>query len=158
MTWNLHSSWCRFFITVLFFLWNINSPLLISWFMVYYQTLNYVLVTASELADMRALLKQTSENDASKDLFVSLHSSWCHSPSATISLCLFAQVWHILAATYAFSWNSFPLSGFCLIIFAGISSCLLCNPVIVRRWHSYGPFDWAGRFGLSAAVSMLWSH
>lgn len=60
--------------------------------MVYYQTLNYVLVTASELADMRALLKQTSENDASKDLFVSLHSSWCHSPSATISLCLFAQV------------------------------------------------------------------
>ncbi|KAM0952787.1 putative vacuole morphology and inheritance protein [Dioscorea sansibarensis] len=55
------------------------------------ETLNYVLVTASELADMRALLKQTLVNDASKDLFISLHSSWCHSPSATISLCLFAQ-------------------------------------------------------------------
>ncbi|KAJ0987258.1 hypothetical protein J5N97_005614 [Dioscorea zingiberensis] len=57
------------------------------------QMLNFVLITASELADMRALLKQTLVNAGGRDLFLSLYSSWCHSASATISLCLLVQAY-----------------------------------------------------------------
>lgn len=56
------------------------------------QALNLILLTASELADLRALLKQSLTNPAGRDLFVALYSSWCHSPMATVSLCLLAQV------------------------------------------------------------------
>ncbi|KAM0952788.1 putative vacuole morphology and inheritance protein [Dioscorea sansibarensis] len=42
---------------------------------------------------MRALLRQTLVNAASKDLFLSLYSSWCHSAGAIISLCLLSQVY-----------------------------------------------------------------
>lgn len=56
------------------------------------QALNLILLTAPELADMRSLLKQSLVNPAGRDLFVSLYSSWCHSPIATVSLCLIAQV------------------------------------------------------------------
>ena len=56
------------------------------------QALNLILLTAPELADMRSLLKQSLVNPAGRDLFVSLYSSWCHSPIATVSLCLLAQV------------------------------------------------------------------
>uniref|UniRef100_A0A1D1ZJJ1 Protein VAC14 n=1 Tax=Anthurium amnicola TaxID=1678845 RepID=A0A1D1ZJJ1_9ARAE len=58
------------------------------------QALNLILLTSSELADLRALLKQSLVNSAGKDLFISLYSSWCHSPMATISLCLLAQAYH----------------------------------------------------------------
>ncbi|XXG81811.1 hypothetical protein AAC387_Pa09g2376 [Persea americana] len=57
------------------------------------QALNLILLTSSELAELRALLKQSLVNSAGKDLFVSLYSSWCHSPMATISLCLLAQAY-----------------------------------------------------------------
>ncbi|XXG51177.1 hypothetical protein AAC387_Pa02g5009 [Persea americana] len=57
------------------------------------QALNLILVTSTELAELRVLLKQSMVNAAGKDLYVSLYSSWCHSPMATISLCLLAQAY-----------------------------------------------------------------
>jgi len=56
------------------------------------QALNLILLTSSELSELRDLLKQSLVNSAGKDLFVSLYASWCHSPMAIISLCLLAQV------------------------------------------------------------------
>ncbi|CAM6023272.1 unnamed protein product [Sphagnum balticum] len=57
------------------------------------QALNVILLTAHELSDLRALLKQSLINSAGRDLFVALYSSWCHSPMATVSLCLLAQAY-----------------------------------------------------------------
>lgn len=56
------------------------------------QALNLILLTSSELSELRVLLKHSLVNSSGKDLFISLYSSWCHSPMATISLCLLAQV------------------------------------------------------------------
>ncbi|KAG6535048.1 hypothetical protein ZIOFF_000002 [Zingiber officinale] len=58
------------------------------------QALNLILLTSLELADLRALVKQSLVNSSGKDLFISLYSSWCHSPMATISLCLLAQAYN----------------------------------------------------------------
>lgn len=57
------------------------------------QALNLILLTSSELAGLRWLLNQSSVNADGRDLFLSLYSSWCHSPMATISLCLLAQAY-----------------------------------------------------------------
>ncbi|CAK9146249.1 unnamed protein product [Ilex paraguariensis] len=57
------------------------------------QALNLILLTSSELAGLRDLLKQSLVNAAGKDLFLSLYPSWCHSPMATISLCFLAQTY-----------------------------------------------------------------
>ncbi|GLJ48313.1 hypothetical protein SUGI_1019740 [Cryptomeria japonica] len=62
------------------------------------QALNLILLTSSELAELRALLKQSLSNKAGEDLFVALYSSWCHSPMATISLCLLAQAYQHASA------------------------------------------------------------
>ncbi|RZB95272.1 Protein VAC14-like isoform C [Glycine soja] len=56
------------------------------------QALNLILLTSSELSEIRDLLKQSLVNPAGKDLYVSLYASWCHSPMAIISLCLLAQL------------------------------------------------------------------
>ncbi|CAM0872065.1 unnamed protein product [Alopecurus aequalis] len=55
------------------------------------QALNLILLTSTELAELRSLLKKSLVDSRGKDLFVSLYPSWCHSPMATISLCLLAQ-------------------------------------------------------------------
>lgn len=57
------------------------------------EALNLILFTASELEELRALLKQSLSNLGGQDFFVALYSSWCHSPIATISLCLLAQAY-----------------------------------------------------------------
>ncbi|XXG40893.1 hypothetical protein AAC387_Pa01g1493 [Persea americana] len=57
------------------------------------QALNLILVTSTELFELRLLLKQSLVNAAGKDLFVSLYSSWCHSSVAVLSLCLLAQAY-----------------------------------------------------------------
>ncbi|GAU12905.1 hypothetical protein TSUD_73920 [Trifolium subterraneum] len=57
------------------------------------QALNLILLTSSELSEIRVLLKQSLVNPAGKDLFVSLYASWCHSPMAIISLCFLAQTY-----------------------------------------------------------------
>ncbi|CAL9184035.1 unnamed protein product [Musa hybrid cultivar] len=58
------------------------------------QALNFTLLTSSELAELRIILKQSLVESSSMDLFVSLYSPWCHSPAATISLCLLAQAYN----------------------------------------------------------------
>ncbi|KAG9153179.1 hypothetical protein Leryth_024073 [Lithospermum erythrorhizon] len=57
------------------------------------QALNLILLTSSELSELRVLLKQSLVDAAGEDLFLSLYASWCHSPMATISLCLLAQTY-----------------------------------------------------------------
>ncbi|KAL0446726.1 UNVERIFIED_CONTAM: protein VAC14 [Sesamum latifolium] len=57
------------------------------------QALNLILLTSYELANLRDLLKKSLFNDAGKNLFLSLYTSWCHSPMAIISLCLLAQAY-----------------------------------------------------------------
>lgn len=57
------------------------------------QALNLILLTSAELANLRELLKQSLINSSGKDLFLSLYSSWCHSPMAILSLCLLAQAY-----------------------------------------------------------------
>ncbi|CAI9616589.1 unnamed protein product [Staurois parvus] len=54
------------------------------------QNLNSILLTSSELFQLRSQLKdlQTPE---SCDLFCCLYRSWCHSPVATVSLCFLTQ-------------------------------------------------------------------
>lgn len=70
---------------------NVSSCLLTGSTVVFVQALNLILFTASELEELRALLKQSLSNLEGQDFFVALYSSWCHSPLATISLCLLAQ-------------------------------------------------------------------
>ncbi|KAF7827579.1 protein VAC14-like protein isoform X1 [Senna tora] len=62
------------------------------------QALNLILLTSSELSELRALLKQSLVNPAGKDLYVSLYASWCHSPMAIISLCFLAQTYQHASA------------------------------------------------------------
>ncbi|KAL3830688.1 hypothetical protein ACJIZ3_019490 [Penstemon smallii] len=57
------------------------------------QALNLILLTSSELANLRDLLKKSLMNDAGKNLFLSLYASWCHSATAIVSLCLLAQTY-----------------------------------------------------------------
>jgi len=57
-----------------------------------FQALNLILLTSSELSEIRDLLKQSLVTPAGKDLYDSLYASWCHSPMAIISLCFLAQV------------------------------------------------------------------
>ncbi|KAL8258228.1 hypothetical protein R6Q59_030269 [Mikania micrantha] len=57
------------------------------------QALNLILLTSSELSDLRDLLKQSLVAAAGKDLFLSLYASWSHSSMAILSLCLLAQAY-----------------------------------------------------------------
>ncbi|XP_023767246.1 protein VAC14 homolog [Lactuca sativa] len=57
------------------------------------QALNLILLTSSELAELRDLLKLSLVNAAGKDFFLSLYTSWSHSSMAIISLCLLAQAY-----------------------------------------------------------------
>ncbi|CAN0871729.1 Protein VAC14 homolog [Linum grandiflorum] len=62
------------------------------------RALNLILLTSSELAELRDLLKQSLVNAAGKDLFLSLYASWSHSPMAIISLCLLVQMYQHASA------------------------------------------------------------
>ncbi|KAK6185081.1 hypothetical protein SNE40_007399 [Patella caerulea] len=57
------------------------------------QTLNTILLTSTELFDLRSLLKDL-KNQESCSLFVCLYKCWCHSPIATMSLCYLSQNYH----------------------------------------------------------------
>jgi hypothetical protein len=76
-----------------------------------FQALNLILLTSSELSEIRDLLKQSLVNPAGKDLYISLYASWCHSPMAIISLCFVAQVYIIynLVMFICFHFKSFFL-------------------------------------------------
>ena len=59
------------------------------------QTLNLILLTSSELSDVRLSLKNllTNSTTGSKELFATLYRSWSHNPAATFSLCLLSQLY-----------------------------------------------------------------
>ena len=62
------------------------------------QILNLVLLTASELHDLRTLLKESFHQKASQEdrkVFISLFNCWCHNPVATFSFCLLAQAYEV---------------------------------------------------------------
>jgi vacuole morphology and inheritance protein 14 len=75
------------------------------------QTLNLILLTASELHDLRSILaKSLVKNDEAKrnrykqkpssssdgpKVFATLFRCWCHNPVATFSLCLLAQAYDL---------------------------------------------------------------
>ncbi|KAI8491112.1 PtdIns(3,5)P(2) sythesis regulation factor [Branchiostoma belcheri] len=54
------------------------------------QTLNSILLTSTELFELRTQLKDLKTKE-SCDLFCCLYQSWCHNPVATVSLCLLTQ-------------------------------------------------------------------
>ncbi|ORX63249.1 ARM repeat-containing protein [Anaeromyces robustus] len=56
------------------------------------QNLNIILITASELVELRKKLRHLETKEGSQ-LFVSLYKSWSHNPIATFSLCLLAQAY-----------------------------------------------------------------
>lgn len=54
------------------------------------QTLNLILLTSTELHELRSLLRDL-RTDESCSLFCCLYRTWCHSPVATVSLCLLTK-------------------------------------------------------------------
>ncbi|KYN36055.1 Protein VAC14 like protein [Trachymyrmex septentrionalis] len=54
------------------------------------QTLNVILLTSSELFDLRNKLRHLDSPDSCA-LFECLYVSWCHNPVATVALCLLSQ-------------------------------------------------------------------
>ncbi|XP_069510892.1 protein VAC14 homolog isoform X1 [Ambystoma mexicanum] len=54
------------------------------------QTLNTILLTSSELFQLRNQLKDLKTPE-SRNLFCCLYRSWCHNPVATVSLCFLTQ-------------------------------------------------------------------
>ncbi|ORX47951.1 ARM repeat-containing protein [Hesseltinella vesiculosa] len=56
------------------------------------QNLNIILITSSELADLRKRLRNLDQKDGQR-LFIALYRSWCHNAVATFSLCLLAQAY-----------------------------------------------------------------
>lgn len=97
----------RIFYFFKYYYYSILVFLLISWFPFMFQAMNLILLTSSELSELRDLLKKSLVNPAGKDLFVSLYASWCHSPMAIISLCLLAQVsvWNFIMASALISFS-----------------------------------------------------
>lgn len=53
--------------------------------------LNSILMTSSELFELRSTLRNISSNPNSAQLFKSLYLSWAHCPVSTLTLCLLAQ-------------------------------------------------------------------
>ncbi|CAM9478304.1 unnamed protein product, partial [Heterosigma akashiwo] len=65
------------------------------------QTLNLILLTAAELADLRDLLAQAFQPGAppaAREVFRALYRCWCHHPAAALALCLLAQAYDLAAA------------------------------------------------------------
>lgn len=99
----------------------------------YVQALNLILLTSTELGELRSLLKKSLVDSCGKDLFQSLYASWRHSPMATISLCLLAQV--IIYLQFVLLARSPLIFGCVFQMCVGIQSCELCYSVSGRRRH-----------------------
>ena len=99
----------------------------------YLQALNLILLTSTELGELRSLLKKSLVDSCGKDLFQSLYASWRHSPMATISLCLLAQVMIDLQVVLL-TRTPFDL-WMCFLMCEGIQSRKLCYSVSGRRRH-----------------------
>lgn len=56
------------------------------------QTLNLILLTSSELFELRGLLKKSLSSTPTRSLFSQIYKAWCHNAVATFSLCLLGGV------------------------------------------------------------------
>ncbi|KAI9012843.1 vacuolar protein 14 C-terminal Fig4p binding-domain-containing protein [Gaertneriomyces semiglobifer] len=61
------------------------------------QNLNFILITAPELVDLRRRLRNLDSKDGIL-LFTALYRSWCHNAVAVFSLCLLAQAYEHASA------------------------------------------------------------
>jgi len=65
------------------------------------QTLNLILLTASEVHDLRVALSESFDRSANTstggdvDVFTTLFHCWCHNPVSTFSLCLLAKAYDL---------------------------------------------------------------
>jgi vacuole morphology and inheritance protein 14 len=61
------------------------------------QTLNLILLTASELHDLRGILSHSFEDheEPQIEVFTTLFECWCHNPVSTYSLCLLAKAYDL---------------------------------------------------------------
>lgn len=57
------------------------------------QILNLILLTSSELYDVRNSLKNMLNSGSNTQLFTTLYRSWSHNPTALFSLCLLGQIY-----------------------------------------------------------------
>ena len=62
------------------------------------QTMSLILLTSSELFELRGRLKQALSSPAGRELFTTLYRSWCHNPVSTFALCLLAQHYRLSSA------------------------------------------------------------
>lgn len=72
------------------------------------QTLNLILLTSTELLEVRNSLKSLN-NKRSQDLFQVLYRSWCHNEAAVVSLCLYSQV-YAHASNVVFKFADFEIT------------------------------------------------
>jgi vacuole morphology and inheritance protein 14 len=65
------------------------------------QSLDLILLTAPELAELRALLKGALSPTATpeaREIFTTVYRAWCRNPVSTFSLCLLAQAYELAHA------------------------------------------------------------
>eukprot|EP00892_Ulva_mutabilis_P010670 jgi/Ulvmu1/7976/UM004_0209.1 len=62
------------------------------------QALNLMLLSAPELASLRAHLQRSQRDPASAHLLRTLYSCWCHSACAALSLCMLAEAYQHVGA------------------------------------------------------------
>ena len=62
------------------------------------QTMSLILLTSSELFELRGRLKHALSSPAGRELFTTLYRSWCHNPVSTFALCLLAQHYRLSSA------------------------------------------------------------
>lgn len=96
------------------------------------QALNLLLLTAPELADLRARLQNALHDAASAKLLQTLYSCWCHSACASLSLCMLAQAYtHVDAMIHALA--ELPLLP---VLLAQVDRCALPLALgcMVRMW------------------------
>jgi vacuole morphology and inheritance protein 14 len=60
--------------------------------------LNIILLTCSELFELRATLKKSLQTHIGRELFVILFKTWCINPVSAVSLCLLSQAYELASA------------------------------------------------------------
>ena len=62
------------------------------------QSMNLILLTSSELFELRGRLKRSLSSPAGRELFTTLYRAWSHNPVSTFSLCLLSQSYSLSSA------------------------------------------------------------
>jgi vacuole morphology and inheritance protein 14 len=74
--------------------------------------LNIILLTCSELFELRDILKRSLQTQSGRELFFILYRTWCANPIAVLSLCLLSQAYELASALvfdlYVFVMPQFP--------------------------------------------------